>query len=174
MTHAIRTRRTVALLLISLGIVTVSSLVTGCSSKQAMIVPNLSMAPTLQKNEKVVANFLAYKIEDPQRGDLAVFIPRDTENLSWVFRVAALPGDTLSYKDGVLQRNQETIFAPSPLEEQFFRSPNKVKEGAEMTFPYTLEENEYFFLSDDPSHMHDSRYWGPIDRNEIVGKLSRY
>lgn len=174
MTLTSRTKKTVALFFTSLGLALLASVFSGCSSKQVLIVPDLSLAPTLQKGEKVIANFLAYRIENPQRGDLAVFIPRDTHNLRWVFRVAAIPGDTISYNDGILQRNRDTIFAPPPLQDQVFRSPNKIKESVDTVFPYTLKENEYFFLSDDPSQRHDSRYWGPFNRNEIVGKLTHH
>ncbi len=130
------------------------------------------MAPTLQKGEKVTANFQAYRIVDPQIGDLAIFIPRYNRDLSWVFRVAAGPGDTLSYKEGALQRNEITLSPLTPFEGQTFRSPKMQKKDLEMTFPYTLKENEYFFLSDNPNYTRDSRYWGPIDRSEIVGKLT--
>jgi len=139
-----------------------------------MIVPNLSMAPTLQKGEKAMANFQAYRIVDPQIGDLAIFIPRNTRDLNWVFRVAAGPGDTLSYKDGALQRNGITLSRPAPFEGQTYRAPKTQKKGLEMESPNTLGENEYFFLSDNPNYTRDSRYWGPIDRSEIVGRLTNY
>ncbi len=174
MTQAFIRKRTRTLTLVLVLIVTVSSLLTGCSSRQAMIIPDLSMAPTLQKGEKVTANFRAYRINDPQIGDLAIFIPRNTQDLSWVFRVAAGPGDTLSYKGGALQRNGETLSPPTPYEGQTFRSPKMQTKDLKIDFPYTLREREYFFLSDNPNHDQDSRYWGPIARSEIVGKLTNY
>ena len=166
-------RKTSTLALRSLLIATLAVLVAGCSPKQAMIVPDLSMAPTLAKGERVIANFRAYHIKDPQVGDIAIFLPRDLEKPNWVLRVAALPGDTISYKNGSLQKNRASIYAPAPLQNQTYRAPAELAEDVALAYPYTLGENEYFFLSDDPNQTSDSRYWGPIDRSEIVGKLAR-
>jgi len=157
---------------ITFGIAIFAVLVSGCSSKQVMIVPDLSMAPTLDKGEKVVANFLAYRIEDPQRGDLAIFIPRSPQISNWVLRVAAVPGDTLSYENGTLQLNNKTVCAPYFSNDRYYPQTSEGISSTAMTFPYTLKENEYFFLSDDPSYEYDSRHWGPIHRSGIMGKIS--
>ncbi len=167
-----RPRKTSTRFALAICITTLVILVAGCSSKQAMIVPDLSMAPTLAKGERVYANFRTYRIEDPQVGDLAIFLPRDLQNLTWTLRVAAVAGDTVSFENNVLQINGSTRFAPAPRQSQTYRLPAEAHENASRALPYTLRENEYYFLSDDPEHAVDSRYWGPIHRSEIVGKLT--
>ncbi len=151
---------------------TVAGLVAGCSSKQAMIIPDGSMTPTLQKGETVTANFLAYRIEDPRIGDLAIFLPQPPHYANWVFRVAAVPGDRLSYENGSLQRNSETLIASAPFNGRVFPAPPNATVHTKVSFPYTLKADEYFFLSDDPDCRSDSRFLGPTHRSEIVGKLA--
>lgn len=153
------------------GIVTLTTSLWGSISTKSFTMPNQSMAPTIEKGEKVKADMKAYDMVDPQIGDLAIFVPNESNELRWIFRVAAVPGDVISYAEGVLQRNGTIVYAPAPLQNQTFKPPTKMKEGAEIEYPYKLKTIEYFFLSDDPSHMHDSRYWGIVKREQILGKL---
>ncbi len=153
------------------GSVTLTSSLFGSPSNKSFTMPTQAMAPTIKKGEKVKADMKAYEMVEPHTGDLAIFVPNKNSDLRWVFRVAAKPGDVISYVEGALQRNGILVYAPPPLQGLTFKSPTKMKEGAEIEYPYKLKETEYFFLSDDPSHMHDSRYWGTIEREQILGKL---
>lgn len=153
------------------GVITLATALFGCTSNKTFTMPNHSMAPTIEKGERVKVDMKAYEIGDPEAGDLAMFIPNENRDLRWIFRVAAVPGDVLSYSDGTLEKNGISIHAPPPLQDQAFKSPERMKEGYVINFPYTLEEAEYFFLSDDPDHLHDSRYWGIVGRDQITGKL---
>lgn len=156
------------------GAIALGSSLFSSSATKTFTMPNESMVPTIAKNERVEVNMKAYETEDPQTGDLAIFIPNENNDLRWIFRVAAVPGDTVSYSNETLERNGKPIFAPEPLNEILFKSPQRMKKGSEIRFSHTLEETEYFFLSDDPSHMHDSRYWGIIERDQILGKLTSH
>jgi len=164
----------VRLWLLFLAVVGSMSIASSLFASNVFTMPNHSMAPTIEKGERVMADMKAYEIADPKTGDLVIFIPNENRDLRWVFRVAAVPGDRLSYRNEVLERNGEAIYAPAPLHDQTFKSPDRMKGGSEINFPYELKDGEYFLLSDDPSHMHDSRYWGIVEKDQILGKLSSH
>ena len=156
------------------GGVALAAVLLKSSSEQSYRMPNHSMAPTIEQGDRVRVDSKAYAEASPQVGDLAVFVPRDTPNLKWIFRVAAVAGDTVSYQDDILCRNGAPIRPPPPLDDMTFSAPGRMKKGVEITFPYRLSENDTFLLSDDPEHRHDSRFWGLVQREDIVGKVSSH
>lgn len=163
----------IALLVIT-GVATLGASLFGSFSTKTFTMPNKSMAPTIEKNELITVDMRAYEIDDPNTGDLAIFIPNESSDLRWIFRVAGVPGDSLAYVNGVLHRNGKPIQTPAPLQNQTFKSPDRMKVGAEITYPHQLGKSEYFFLSDDPSHLHDSRYWGIVVREQILGRITSH
>lgn len=137
--------------------------------------PNHAMAPTIQKGDRVSVDLHAYAERDPESGDLVMFRPDETGDLKWIFRIAGVPGDVIEYEEGDrLLRNGSPVFAPAPLEDQTYAAPPQMKTGVEIAYPYRLGPTEYFLLSDDPEHMHDSRYWGLIEREQILARVTSH
>lgn len=136
--------------------------------------PNHSMAPTIGKGDRVAVDLAAYAESEPEAGDLALFRPGETGDVRWVFRIAAIPGDIVGYDEGRLTRNGRAVFAPEPFQDLTFAAPDRMKAGAEITYPHQLGPTEYFLLSDDPAHMHDSRYWGLVGRAQILGRVTSH
>jgi signal peptidase I len=130
---------------------------------------------------------------DPVRGDIVVFFsPQDGERL--VKRVIGLPGDTIEMKDDVLSINGQPleykVEDPAPYRRDIFEDQHPVvaRESLEgynhlvvafpsrlalRTFgPYVVPAGEYFMMGDSRDNSADSRYFGGVKREAIVGKAT--
>lgn len=150
-------------------------------------IPSGSMEPTLDVGERIIANRLSYKIGEPSIGDIVVFHPPagiDTESCGveksisepcpmptadrsgkyYVKRIVAGPGDTLSIKDG-----HPVVNGVERTDEPYIR-PCGVNMRCNMPSTITIPPDHYFMMGDNRGESADSRVWGPIPRDWIVGK----
>jgi signal peptidase I len=125
------------------------------------IVEGHSMEPNFHNHERIVVSRLHYVIGDPQRGDVVVLDLDDTVDL--LKRIVALPGETVTMHEGQLSINGVA------LDESYV---------ADLCETYTcrdrewvLGSDEYFVLGDNRNHSHDSHDFGPIHRDQIIGKV---
>ncbi len=131
---------------------------------QAFYIPSRSMEPTLRIGDRVLVNKLAYKVHDIHRGDIVVFErPKDEPPdaiKDLIKRVIALPGETVSTQNG------QVYIDGRPLDEPYLPAgtvtdnlpPTKVPPGT------------VFVMGDNRGDSRDSRFFGPIDKNLIVGR----
>jgi signal peptidase I len=128
----------------------------GVQSRQ---VEGSSMEPTLHTGERVLVNKLAYwSFGEPQRGDVVVFHAW-TQHEDFIKRVIGLPGDTVEVKDNHVYVND------APLEEPYLDQPTTGQEG-----PVHVGADEVFVMGDNRGNSSDSRHYGPLPEEEIVGK----
>jgi len=132
---------------------------------QAFYIPSESMVPTLKIGDRVLVNKLSYKLHDPRRGDIVVFkapaaaATADIKDL--VKRLVGLPGDTIEGRDGVIFINGR------PLDEPYL--PDDV---ASRTFgPEKVPPDSYFMLGDNRQYSKDSTFFGPIKRDQLIGRV---
>jgi len=127
----------------------------------AFYIPSESMVPTLLVNDRILVNELA---TSPSRGDIEVFRApasmRGTGPADLVKRVVGLPGETVEGRGGRVYINGTV------LEEPYL--PEGVTTGP--FAPRTLGANEYFMMGDNRGSSEDSRYFGPIAKQEFVGR----
>jgi len=167
-----RVRTTVEWLLVIGGALLVALLVRTFFI-QAFWIPSDSMEPTLHKGDRVLVNKLSYKLHDVNRGDVIVFRrpeaarsanpDDDIEDL--IKRVIGLPGDTISTVDGVIHINDDPL--PEPYLPEGTRS---VMPNGEDMAPEVIPEGEFFVMGDNRGNSQDSRYFGTIDEDLIVGR----
>jgi len=119
----------------------------------------VSMQPTLLEGDRILLNRLSYHFRDPENGDIVVFHSPITEGEDLVKRVVAVAGDRVEIKDGSLFVNGERRVEPYLLE-QGFRG-----ELRETLVP----EGMVFVMGDNRNNSGDSRYFGPIDKESIIG-----
>jgi signal peptidase I len=145
------------------------------------------MEPTLDVGQRVLVNRFLYHFTDPKIGDIIVFHPpTGAENgkecgaprkqgqpcpaptageadVNFIKRIVALPGDTLSIRDG------HPVVNGVEAEEDFIR---KCSPGSECNLPQeiTIPPDHYFMMGDNRGESDDSRFWGPIPRKWIIGK----
>lgn len=125
-----------------------------------------SMFPTYHNGEHLIANKVIYSFKKPQRGDVVIFSYSDTQD--FIKRVIGLPGDTISIKDGRYYVNGEVLDESKYLDSTVFTSGGEyLSEGEEITVP----DKMYFVSGDNRPHSSDSRAFGPVDQNDIKGKV---
>src|SRR6185437_11149566 len=136
---------------------------------QTFYIPSTSMYPTLAAGDRIVVSKLSYHLHSVDRGDIVVFSRPPTEHCGGppvpdlVKRVIGLPGDTISAQDGRVDIDGK------PLAEPWLPKAASTYTG---TFgPMKVPAGEYFVMGDNRVDSCDSRYWGPIERTTIVGKV---
>ena len=133
---------------------------------QAFYIPSASMEPTLRQGDHVIVNKLAYRFGDIQRGDVVVFTrpPADTNKAikDLIKRVIALPGDRIKCE------NNRMVLNGKPLDESSYvkNQPSCTQDSPELTMP----AHEYFVMGDNRANSSDSRLFGPIVEETIVGR----
>jgi signal peptidase I len=158
-------------------------------------IPSGSMLPTLEVGDFILVNKFAYglrlpvagtkifAVDDPQRGDVMVFRYPDDGTTNYIKRVVGVPGDRIRYQDHQLFVNGERVEAEfvarlppvEMLREQLgetehliFRTMGRTGNGGEGQ--WTVGDDEYFMMGDNRDNSNDSRYWGMVPDNMVVGK----
>jgi signal peptidase I len=121
-------------------------------------VDGASMEPTLHNGELILINKLAYRLGEPQRGDIIVFhYPRDPSQ-EFIKRVVGLPGDQVNITDGNIYVNGQR------LEEPYISiSPNYLGN-------WVVPQDHLFVLGDNRNNSRDSHEWGTLPMNYVIGK----
>ena len=136
---------------------------------QPFYVKGASMEPNFYDHEYLIIDELSYRFNTPQRGDVVVFrYPLDPKQF-FIKRVIGLPGETVeTTADGVKVYNTEH---PNgfELKEDTYLSSDLPPSPVQRTV--TLKSGEYFIMGDNRPSSLDSRYFGPIKRSDIVGRV---
>jgi len=129
------------------------------SVAQAFQVEQYSMEPTLLPHDRVLVTKFIYRLRDPVRGDVVVLrYPRNTHR-NYIKRVVGLPGEKIQIKKGVLYANGERV------QEAYINGEILGDYG-----PVTVPAGSVFVLGDNRNNSEDSRAFGPLKQNLIVGQ----
>lgn len=120
-------------------------------------VPSESMYPTLQVNDRLLVNKLAYVFSEPQRGDIVIFSPPPSvaDGHDYVKRIIGLPGEEVKVK------NNHVYIDSERLEEHYINEPPEYKYG-----PKEVPEEHILVLGDNRNESYDGHVWEewlPID-----------
>ncbi|QQG49640.1 MAG: signal peptidase I [Candidatus Berkelbacteria bacterium] len=127
----------------------------------ALIVRGKSMVPTFADGQILTVNKIAYVTGAPERGDVvAMFFPGETEK-RFIKRIVALPGETISIKQGKTYINGVLLKEPY-LKKSVITVPEMER---------TLVGGEYFVMGDNRGNSSDSRAWGPVPESFVIGKV---
>jgi signal peptidase I len=122
------------------------------------LIKSVSMLPNLREGEFVIVDKVSYAFGSPQRGDIVVFALADEAD-DLIKRVIGLPGETIEISDGTVYIDGRPLAEPYAVP-----SPGSV-------FPARrLGADEYFVMGDNRVDSRDSRAFGPIQRQSIVGR----
>ncbi|MBQ7501735.1 signal peptidase I [bacterium] len=127
---------------------------------RSFYIPSQSMVPTLLVKDYLLVDRFSYNFAKPSRGEVIVFRP--PENVSknfFIKRVVAVEHDIVEVSEGSLYINGLKV-----------DDPHK-KEPIESDFPaYRVPEGCIFVMGDNRNNSDDSRYWGPLPLENVVGK----
>lgn len=129
---------------------------------QVARVEGQSMAPTLEDQDRLIVNKLAYQIGDPQIGDIVMLYYPVDPSKSFVKRVVGEPNDTLRSVDGKVYRNDV------PLPDEFI--PEEYR-SHDTWGPRVVPEGYYFVMGDHRNNSSDSRSWDYVPKRYIIGKV---
>ena len=132
---------------------------------QTVHVLGSSMYGTLHDNDLLVASKISYKLHQPQRGDIVVFKPPDEASRDFIKRIIALPGERIHVANSVVYINGQVLREPY-LPERWTYNNNWPASGQDQLIP----PDEYFVMGDNRNHSSDSRTFGPIELDSILGK----
>jgi signal peptidase I len=126
-----------------------------------------SMLPNFIDSEYILTDKISYRFNAPSRGEVVVFKAPNDERKDYIKRIIAIPGETVAV------RNNTVFVDEEPLPEGYLSRNEVVNGGAYLAEGSTiaLSSGQYFVLGDNRDQSQDSRSWGPIGTNEIVGKV---
>ncbi len=127
---------------------------------QPFFIPSGSMEPTLTEGDRIIVSKIHYRLGIPQRGDIVVFKYPVNPDKDFIKRVIGLSGETLEIRDSKLYINGEFV-------EQPFLPPglNYGSYG-----PVNIPQGHYFVMGDNRNNSEDSRFWGMLPEENIIGK----
>ena len=144
-------------------------------------IPSPSMEPTLhcakpipscegRFSDRVLANRLAYRFRAPERGDIVVFTTPATADRcgqglggsTFVKRIVGLPGEEVSERNGVIHIDGDRLVEP-------YLAPSRRGNGSD-SWP-RVAPGHYFVLGDNRTESCDSRTWGTVARNSLIGPV---
>jgi len=133
---------------------------------QPFIVSGASMEPTFESGEYLIIDQLTYHFEPPQYGDVVIFhYPKDPSKY-FIKRIIGKPGDTILIERGIVFRYNDENPDGVEIDEPYLSDAHRSRDS----FRVTLEENQYFVLGDNRAESSDSRIWGPLPAELIVGR----
>ena len=128
-------------------------------------VDGMSMEPTLHNSEYILVNKAAYVFHAPHRGDVIVFeYPLDT-SVDYVKRIIAIPGDIISVV------GEKVTVDGVTLREPYINSSDPFNPFAPI-YNRTIPPNSYFVMGDNRGNSSDSRQWGLVPRQNIIGQAT--
>jgi signal peptidase I len=136
---------------------------------QPFFVRGESMVPNFHDGEYLVIDELSYNlgIRSPRRGDVVVFrYPKDPSQF-YIKRIIGLPGERVTISNDKIVVINEAYPKGLQLNEGQYLPATDFTSGDSDTL---LGKDEYFVLGDNREHSSDSRYWGTVARNLIVGR----
>jgi signal peptidase I len=144
-----------------------------------------AMLPTLQINDRLIIDKVSYHFQNPQRGDIVVFMVPDQASICFggvspqqpsdmtkqrnpklkdpfIDRIIGLPGDKVAVKGRRVYINNQL------LREEYIEEAPAYEFG-----PVTVPKNSYLVLGDNRNNSCDSHYWGYVPRENIIGKATK-
>ena len=145
---------------------------------QAFKIPTGSMRPTLLEGDLILVNKFIYgakipftnlrlpKFRPPQRTDVVVFIYPENPKKDFIKRLVALEGETVEIKNGTIYIMDKPLLDAVFNQRYYYNRGPFAQEGQKIVVP----KDRFFVLGDNSASSQDSRYWGFVPRENILGE----
>lgn len=146
---------------------------------QAFKIPSGSMIPTFEVGDRIFVNKFIYgaripftrlrlpAVRQPRRGDIIVFVSPEPPKKDFVKRLIATEGETVEIRDGRIYIDGEIAKTPSSIGSiTYYNIGDYGKEGRSVKVP----PGSYYVLGDNSASSRDSRFWGFVPKNNLIGK----
>ncbi len=131
---------------------------------QPFVVSGASMDPTFRNGQYLIVDELSYRLNTPERGDVIIFrYPRNPKEF-FIKRIIGLPSEVVSINGNTITVTK-TDGSTLTMSEPYVSNHGN---GSTQTYP--LKMDEYFVMGDNRPESSDSRVWGPLPRNNIIGR----
>ncbi len=126
-----------------------------------------SMEPTFYNGNYIFTSKVTYKLRQPVRGDVVVFHSPKNPDIEYIKRIIGLPGDT------ILVQNTTVYINGKPINESYISAPTELIYGGFLQegTPVTVPEDHYFVMGDNRPRSSDSREFGPVTYESIIGQV---
>ncbi len=132
---------------------------------QPFIVSGSSMFPTFEDGQYLIIDEISYRLESPKRDDVIVFKYPNDPSKYFIKRIIGLPDETVDIKGNTVTISNKENPSGFVLKEPY------VENISNSDVHYILKDNEYFVMGDNRPASSDSRYWGPVQKNLLIGKV---
>lgn len=128
------------------------------------VVLSISMEPNLVAEQRLLISRVSYLFGDPQRGEIVVFESPNAppQQPPLIKRLIGLPGETIEFRDSAVYINGVL------LDEPYINEPCWAEKCRDAS--WILGSDEYFLMGDNRNHSHDSRSFGPVHRDRLIGR----
>lgn len=163
-----------------------AAICTGSSMSPTILSATSSTSQVAEYSDRMIVNHFIYRWTQPRRGDVVMCTEKDVDGQNlpslMIQRIVAIPGDTIDIDSPYVLVNGERLQEP-----KIFKKMSSKQDGypgylnlsetehdfREFPLPITLEPNEYYLLGDNSTISLDSRFYGPVSRDDIVGRVIR-
>ncbi len=125
-----------------------------------------SMEPSFHNGELIIVDKWSYFFSLPKRGDVLVFVAPPEPTQDYIKRVVGLPGDVITIQNNVVYVNNQ------PLNERYVSPANNGPINNKVFQNMLVPANSYFMLGDNRAGSRDSRDWGCLPKQNIIGRAS--
>lgn len=128
---------------------------------QVARVEGQAMSPTFHDQDRLIVNKLVYVTREPQVGEVVMMrYPRNPER-NFIKRIVAAGGDTVRIENGRIYRNHQPLLEPFVVERNV---------SSDTWGPAVIPAGHYFVLGDKRNNSSDSRHWGFVPRDHVLGR----
>lgn len=130
---------------------------------QPFIVSGESMYSTFETGQYLIVDQLSYRFHEPQRGDVIIFRFPENPSKFFIKRIIGLPGE-------IIQLEGNEVYITSGGKEKIKLEEEYISSSRDSFQTIELSDEEYFVMGDNRLASLDSRSWGPLEKNLIIGR----
>ena len=134
-------------------------------------IPSGSMEDTILTGDMVFSEKISYYMREPEYGDIVTFMDPEVAGRTLIKRVIAVGGQEVDLRDGTVYVDGRALIEPytdGKPSYPLYRTANNI----EISFPYTVPEDEIWVMGDNRTSSQDSRYFGSVKLSSVTGRAA--